>query len=595
MKTSKKRAGSVSVFDMLALGLGDLGYSLVSCTVATYIVSFGTMALPGVGKSFAALMGIATGIAVVCDAISDPIMGYVSDKFNSKIFGKRHLFMLIGLIGMMISALAVWFVPYRSLSDLGLFFYFTIFLVLLRTFNTMYYTPVGAFSVEISNDYNERTTIQAVRSVFYIVGMLLPVVIMGSFQNKYAGIYSSSGELLLNAKDAVAALSSYAAQNNIDVSGILVGTNAEKSVAAVEYLQSIGLEFRKGQQVAQGYIDFSLVATVVCVVTSAILLLSTAKYIKILRSGDESLQARNNDEKIKYDMRNVREEMEKRGLSPTDKEVRAELRKKREESGQIRLGGVLRNFFSAFAVKEMRIIAIGYVVAMMSATLIISLGFNVFTFTFKLETTYMYVLMGLLLACTIGSQLVWGKIAKKKSKQFSMFTGLAISFVGCCLLLTAFLCRKYVNALLLNSPVLGVLCLAPALMIAGFGTGVLYSMPLALVGDVVVLEKEATGQDRTGTFAGVMTFCYKAGQGIVTAVSTSLLSAIGFVSGAAVQTQKASDGIGWILCVGVVLFVGAGMIIFSRLKLDKEKIAALLEKNKTATAKTESPAETLAD
>lgn len=195
---------------MLALGLGDLGYSLVSCTVATYIVSFGTMALPGVGKSFAALMGIATGIAVVCDAISDPIMGYVSDKFNSKIFGKRHLFMLIGLIGMMISALAVWFVPYRSLSDLGLFFYFTIFLVLLRTFNTMYYTPVGAFSVEISNDYNERTTVQAVRSVFYIVGMLLPVVIMGSFQNKYAGIYSSSGELLLNAKDAVAALSSYA-------------------------------------------------------------------------------------------------------------------------------------------------------------------------------------------------------------------------------------------------------------------------------------------------------------------------------------------------------------------------------------------------
>lgn len=306
------------------------------------------------------------------------------------------------------------------------------------------------------------------------------------------------------------------------------------------------------------------------------------------------MQAKDNDGKIKYDMRNVREEMEKRGLSPSDKEVRAELRKKREESGQIRLGGVLRNFFSAFAVKEMRIIAIGYVVAMMSATLIISLGFNVFTFTFKLETTYMYVLMGLLLACTIGSQLVWGKIAKKKSKQFSMFTGLAISFVGCCLLLTAFLCRKYVNALLLNSPVLGMLCLAPALMIAGFGTGVLYSMPLALVGDVVVLEKEATGQDRTGTFAGVMTFCYKAGQGIVTAVSTSLLSAIGFVSGAAVQTQKASDGIGWILCVGVVLFVGVGMIIFSRLKLDKEKIAALLEKNKTATAKTESPAETLA-
>lgn len=579
MKTLSKRKG-VSKLDMIALGLGDLGYSLVSCTVATYIVSFGTMALPGLGANFATLMGIATGIAVVCDAISDPIMGYLSDKFKSKIFGQRHLFMLIGLIGMMISSIAVWCVPFRTLGTVGTFLYFTLFLILLRTFNTMYYTPVGAFSVEISNDYNERTTIQAVRSVFYIVGMLLPVVIMGAFQNRYAGIYDSSGNLLINAKDAVSALATYAGHNNIDISALYNGVDAaDKADVASSFIENQGLEFRKGQQVAQGYIDFSWVATAICVVTSAFLLLATKRYIKILNERENFDDDRN---QIKYNMQNVREEMEGNGLTPTDKEVRRELRKKREESGQIMLGGVLRNFFSAFKVKEMRIIAIGYVVAMMSATLIISLGFNVFTFTFDLPTTYMYVLMGLLLACTIGSQLVWGKIAKKKSKQFSMFTGLSISFVGCCLLFIAFLCRGQINAILRGAhPILGVLCLAPCLMIAGFGTGVLYSMPLALVGDVVVLEKEKTGENRTGTFAGVMTFCYKAGQGIVTAVSTSLLTTIGFVSGQAKQTEAASSGIGWILCVGVVVFVGAGMIIFSRLKLDKEKIAEIMAREKT--------------
>jgi len=585
MKTLTKRRG-VTILDMIALGLGDLGYSLVSCTVATYIVSFGTMALPGVGASFATLMGIATGIAVVCDAISDPIMGYVSDKFKSKLFGRRHLFMLIGLIGMMISATAVWYVPYKSMSDVGIFLYFTLFLVLLRTFNTMYYTPVGAFSVEISNDYNERTTIQAVRSVFYIVGMLLPVVIMGAFQNRYAGIYAD-GTLLINAKDAVTALYSYASQNGLNADVIFGGAaEAEKAQIAVDYIKSLGLEFRKGQQVAQGYIDFSWVATAICVVTSAFLLLSTKRYIKILNEREELEEAeRGAEQKIKYNMHNVREEMENNGLTPTDKEVRAELRRKRKESGQMLLGGVLRNFFSAFKVKELRIIAIGYVVAMMSATLIISLGFNVFTFTFDLKTTYMYVLMGLLLACTIGSQLVWGKIAKKKSKQFSMFTGLTISFIGCCLLFIAFLCRGSINEILRgDSPALGVLILAPCLMIAGFGTGVLYSMPLALVGDVVVLEKERTGENRTGTFAGVMTFCYKAGQGIVTAVSTSLLTAVGFVSGEATQTEEASAGIGWILCVGVVVFVGAGMIIFSRLKLDKQKIAEILERDRKKAA-----------
>ena len=76
-----------------------------------------------------------------------------------------------------------------------------------------------------------------------------------------------------------------------------------------------------------------------------------------------------------------------------------------------------------------------------------------------------------------------------------------------------------------------------------------------------------------------MTFCYKAGQGIVTAVSTSLLTAVGFVSGKAEQTPEAAAGIGWILCVGVVVFVGAGILIFSRLKLDKNKIAEILAKD----------------
>lgn len=591
MKKSLASAkGRVSLLDMLALGLGDLGYSLVSCTVATYIVSFGTMALPGVGASFSVLMGIATGIAVVCDAISDPIMGYISDKFKSKRFGKRHLFMLIGLIGMMATALAVWYVPYKNMSDIGLFFWFAVFLILLRTFNTMYYTPVGAFSVEISNDYNERTTIQAVRSVFYIVGMLLPVVIMGSFQNKYAGIYDS-GVLVANAKDAVTALATYASQNGLDISRLYDGVAAsDMPSVATQYIQSLGLEFRKGQQVAQGYIDFSWVATAVCIVTSAFLLIESKKYIPVLNARQEADTSDSAESANDITPEKVKADMESNGLSPTDKELRKEINRRKEAAGHITLGGVLRNFFSTFKIKEMRIIAIGYVVAMMSATLIISLGFNVFTFTFDLPTTYMYVLMGLLLACTIGSQLVWGKIAKKKSKQFSMFVGLSISFVGCCLLFVAFLCRNSINAVLHGeTPIWGIVMLAPALMTAGFGTGVLYSMPLALVGDVVVLQKELTGEDKTGTFAGVMTFCYKAGQGIVTAVSTSLLTAIGFVSGAAEQSAKASAGIGWILCVGVVVFVGAGMIIFSRLKLDKDKIAAILEKNKAMEALSEVP------
>jgi Na+/melibiose symporter-like transporter len=316
------------------------------------------------------------------------------------------------------------------------------------------------------------------------------------------------------------------------------------------------------------------------------MLLVTRRYIKVLRVRDEKKAAEEgidlNAPKVRYTRAGVRAELES---EPHEGEigrlaVRKRLQEKRAAAGQITMGGVLRNFFGAFKVKEMRTLAIGYTVAMMSATLIISLGFNVFTFTFQLQTTQMYVLMGGLLVMTIGCQPLWVTLAKKKSKQFSMLTGLIISFVGCVLIFVCFLFRDNINALVLDVDTtkswLGAMILLPALMVAGCGTGVLYSMPLALVGDIVVLQNNKTHGDKTGTYAGVMTFCYKAGQGIVTAVSTALLDTIGFRTGEATQTASAATGMGWILCIGIIVFVGCGIAIISRLKLDRNKISEIL-------------------
>ncbi|MCR4661022.1 MAG: MFS transporter [Clostridia bacterium] len=620
LKKVRSVGGSkVSKLDMIALGLGDFGYGLVSSTVATYITSFGTMALPGVSeKGFTALlMGIAVGIAVVFDAVSDPIMGFLSDNFKSKIFGKRHLFMLIGLIGMMATGLAVWYVPYQTMSAAGIFIWFTLFLILLRTFNTMYYTPVGAFSVEISTDYNERMTIQAVRSILYIIGLLLCVVVMGSFQNKYAGYYIIDGSIqnpynfeniVYHIRNAVFKVDNGVITSITDQAGleslkqamearglVYQGFNYEVGQAIPE---GFAIGFRKGQQLPGGYRDFAVIATAITAATSAFLLIVTSKYIKILRLREEKEAEEKgidlNAPKPQYTMEMCRNELIEKGVSnPTPKQTRALLRDKRADAGQITIGAIFRNFFMSFKVKEMRIIAIGYVVAMMSATLIISLGFNVFTFTFDLHNAQMYFLMGALLLCTIGFQPLWMKLSKVKTKQFAMFTGLIISFIGCIVLFICFLCRVPINHIL-HEPGKSwwaVLILAPALMLAGAGTGVLYSIPLALVGDVVVIQKDITGVDKTGTYAGVMTFCYKAGQGIITAVSTALMGVVGFQTGATEQTREAADGIGWILCIGVLVFVGAGLIIFSRLKLDKDKINEILAK-KTAIAESVANGET---
>ncbi len=469
---------------IFALGFGDLGYSLVSCTVSTYIMVYGTM-VAGVSPL---LMGIAVAIGTIFDAISDPIVGYLSDNMRNKIFGKRHLFMLIGLIGLMATSMYVWYVP-MSISMIGKFFWFATGLTLLRLFNTFYFTPVCAFSVEVSNDYNERTTIQAVRSVFYIIGMILPVIIMATFQNKYAE------------RDA------------------------------------LGNIIKKGQFFAQGYIDFAWVAFGICAVTSLFLLITTFSDIKMIKERDER------NHKLG-------------GVKKTLKQV-------------------VVDFFSVLKIGNMRSIIFGYSIAMVSATLIISIGFHVFTYTFVMSTTQMYVLMGGLLGCTIAGQPIWMKLAKKYDKKTSMIIGLCVSFVGCILIFVAYFCRLDINNLIAKSS-LGLLTLLPALMIAGLGTGVLYSMPLALIGDIVEVQSADGSQEQTGTYAGMMTFAYKISQSLTTLVAGALLTAIGFVENSPSQSPDTSSKLGLILCIGITVAVAIGIIIFSTMKIDKKQITEIM-------------------
>lgn len=471
---------------MIALGLGDLGYSLVSCTVATYIMTFGTMAIGLSGT----LMGIAIAIGTVFDAISDPIVGYLSDNSKNRTFGKRHLFMLIGLIGMMATSIFIWYIP-ANLTAVGMFAWFACGLTVLRTFNTLYFTPVSAFSVEVSNDYTERSTIQAFRSVGYIVGMILPVVIMGTFQNKYS-VRNELGEII-----------------------------------------------KKGQFFAQGYIDFAWVAVIICAVTSIFLFIMTFSDAKAVKA-----------------------------------------RRKLEEANKPRssLKKVIMDFFGVLKSGDMRSIIFGYAISMISATLIISLGFHVFTFTFELSTTQMYMLMGGLLLMTVAGQPLWPKLSKKYDKRKSMLIGLGISLTGCILLFITWFFRDSINSLI-NTSSYGIIILLPPLLLAGLGTGVLYSMPLALIGDAVVKNSQDDKSEKTGTYAGTMTFAYKISQSLTQLVAGILLDVIGFQEGSSVQTYDTSSKIGLILCIGINVAIIVGIIIFATMKLDKGEITRLMKEN----------------
>lgn len=137
------------------------------------------------------LVGLSILIALVFDAISDPIVGYWSDNFRSR-FGRRHPFMYASAIPVGLSYFLLWNPP--DWSQMGLFLYLTILAIGIRTFITFYETPSSALLPELSRDYEERTSIQSFRIFFgWASGNLMSVLLFGVLLAGPLGMQDRSG------------------------------------------------------------------------------------------------------------------------------------------------------------------------------------------------------------------------------------------------------------------------------------------------------------------------------------------------------------------------------------------------------------------
>ncbi len=160
----------------LAYGVGNLGYGTMAQTVGNFIMFFGTsiMGLPGT------LVGIAIALSVFWDGISDPIIGYFSDRHHSKVFGKRLGYMFVGTFGMAIFNLLLWIIPI-DLSISLKFCWLLVSLLAIETFNTLFATPYVALGIDIAPDYNEQSSVQGFKTTFFILGMIMPSILMFIF------------------------------------------------------------------------------------------------------------------------------------------------------------------------------------------------------------------------------------------------------------------------------------------------------------------------------------------------------------------------------------------------------------------------------
>ncbi|WP_300541829.1 MFS transporter [Maricaulis sp.] len=145
-------------------GLGSMAYGIKDVAFRVFLLWYYNYVI----GAPAALVSAAIMVALVIDAISDPVVGQISDSLRTK-WGRRHPLMYLSAIPASASFLFLWFPP-PGLEGAGLFIYLVLLASAVRTFITLYEIPSSALAPELATDYDERTAIASYRYFFGYIG-----------------------------------------------------------------------------------------------------------------------------------------------------------------------------------------------------------------------------------------------------------------------------------------------------------------------------------------------------------------------------------------------------------------------------------------
>lgn len=438
----------------IGYGIGNLGFSAISQALSTLLMFFGTSVagIPGT------LVGLCVAIGTVWDAVTDPIVGFISDNSSNYGMGRRERYILIASFFIATSNMLIWCLP-LGLSDGQKFCWLLIALLIYETAETFFATPYSALGYEMTNNDYDSTSIQASKSVFGLVGMILPSILMMLFM--------------------------------------------EKTTERIGYIK-IGLTSSV----------LMLLTTIVCV-----FMLSQKKKKKLV---------------MNYPI----------------------FQKKQS------IWNAFSVFFDFFKNKRYFAMIVGYSVSTLATAFLTSIGMHVFTYSFHFSSTQISILLLCLLFSAMFAQLFLSKIACKRGKINTLILFISITIFGVGLISVLFLMRTF-----LPSATNFLICI-PIILVCGFGSGALYSLPFSIFSDIIAQENASKSTNQTATFSGVMTFVFKISNALSLFLIGLILDLIHFDSSQPVQALKVQNALGLILIVGVTSALALSIIFFS--KYDKK-------------------------
>ena len=464
-----QRKEIIPIRDKVGYGIGNLSIGIAMQVVGTYLVFFSTVILGIPGY----LVGLAVGFSVFWDAITDPLMGYISDITKSKRFGRRHLYLIIGSLGVALTLTLMWIIPSNLNTNLKFSLLF-IDIILFKTFITIYVTPYTALGAELSSDYHERTSIQSIKTIFFLLGL------------------------------------------------------AFVSVAGLYLFFQPTIEFPHGQLNPDSYRNIGYTSAIIVLITSLICIWNTKKYIpKLNRS--QTIENKGNNINLFIDS----------------------------------LKSTVKN-------KAFRAVALCYLFNNLASAFLSNIGLHVFTYTFVLTSQQIAIILGLQFLMSILSQPIWMMIASKYDKKPSMIFGLLLSFFAGIIFLGLVIFKSNV--------VSNVFYFFPYAIVAGFGTGALFTLPLSMVADTIDYDELNRGYRFEGFYFGSLTLYYKLSQSIAIFFIGILLDLIRFDSSLSIQSEFTLISLGLILAFGTMISFTLSYLSLRMYDLNKEKVIEIQHK-----------------
>ena len=453
----------IPIRNKLFYGFGTMGYSSLSQTLNSFIMFFGTSVM----KISGSLVGLAIAIASLWDGISDPLVGNISDKTKNKLFGKRLGYVLFAIFGVAICNILLWSMPKGS--QLFMFCYLLGFMLLQETVNTFFSTPMSALAIDLAPDYNEQSKIQSFKTVFGIIGMILPSLMMYFF-----------------------------------MPSISIGVQTE-------YTQ-------------EGFINIAILNSCLMIICGLVGVFGNLKRARESNNLYEGFKEKSSFKKLVF------------------------------------------GYFEVFKKSKFACIILGYSVSQMASSFLTSIGMHLFTYCYHFSSSQISILLLCMFGGAILSQPIWLRLSRRIDKKQTIITALSVVLMGMGLTLITFLFRTYIDIRIIYP----ITCFT--ILISGFGTGAMYSLPISMYADAIMLEEFFTGESKTGEYLGYYSFTYNLSNSASLLIMGFLLDLIQFDSSAAVQPMSVQTGLGTIVFCGCSIALAISILIFSKYKIKRSDV-----------------------